>query len=141
LKRQRQTAGCSPAWIGEKSVRYVTLFPALVIAGCYAQPEAQPRTAVEIPEHLCAGARGRLDELSNKAVMVYDDRGEATIERTVWLEMSENARTRLTTALAYHAACAVGEKVIEQEVAIRGNGGMVLTRRLIDLTDLSLDPR
>jgi hypothetical protein len=62
---------------------------------------------------------------------------EATIAQETWLPISEAQRDGLTRAMAIAAVCAEGTPKLEQEIVIRSETGMILTRRIVQ-TSFSL---
>jgi hypothetical protein len=62
---------------------------------------------------------------------------EAMIAQESWLPMPEAQRDGLTRAMAIAAVCAEGIPKHEQEIVIRSESGMVLTRRTVQ-TSFSL---
>ena len=111
------------------------LFPILpfvaLAAACHkAPPPPQPMTG-PIPAQICAEVKKTLDTLEKSGGVDVAERGEATVEREIWFEMSAEQRDSLARALAFHAGCASGRQSKEQEVSIRGDDGSLLMHRII----------
>ena len=115
----------------------------LMLAGCgeapapAPAPEPEPRAAMRPPAKQCADAREGLDALKASAALDYDAAGEATIFQEAWLQLPPDRREIIANALAVHAACAAPQPPLDQEVTIRGEGGIVLMRRTVEL---AVDP-
>ena len=116
----------------------------LLLPSCGAEPRQDPRDERPIrrpPEPACERARSTLDRQSRDGGLLYEESGEAMIERGDWLRMDEGSRDRLTERLAVVAGCAAATPRREVEIVIRAETGDVLRRRRVQpSTDFRTGP-
>src|SRR5947208_2050563 len=109
--------------------------PALILlaalAACHKAPEAPTRIEGPIPAQICTDTKKALDTLAAQGGTEFTDKGEATVEHSIWLAMSADQRDSIARALAFRAGCASGRQSKEQEVTIRSDEGMVLMHRFV----------
>lgn len=116
---------------------FILILPLMLMAGCQAEPIVEPQAQQKLgppPAELCEKVREALDELRKTAAFDYDDQGGATIEQRAWFALGETKRDQLGQALAFHAACAVGELEPEQTATVRSETRIVLMQRLFPMT-------
>ena len=102
----------------------LTLLAAL--AACHKAPEAPQPLDGPVPAQICNETKKALDGLGAQGGVEFTDKGEATVEHAIWLNMTPDQRDSIARALAFRAGCASGRQSKEQEVTIRSEEGMVL---------------
>ena len=81
------------------------------------------------PPLLCAQARKGLEEMGKGAIL-YDDKGEATVPREIWMAMGTES-DQFVRALALHAACSHPDGAAERQVRVRDESGVVLSEAVV----------
>lgn len=104
------------------------------LAACRSEPAAPPEPpATRPPEAVCNRARADLEQASATGLL-YEQTGEAMIERTAWLRMEQEQRDRLMERLAELAACSAPSPQRETEVTVRSEAGAVIAQRRINVS-------
>ena len=112
----------------------VLIAAVLGLAGCgEPAPKVDTRQAAPIPEEQCKAAEDALEGLKAQLVLVYASDGSATMPEEAWMAQDPAARDTLVRTLALNASCKSQQPLLEKEVTIRGETGMVLERRTIDM--------
>ena len=101
------------------------------LSGCEPQPEEAP-VAVALPKEVCDQAQEALKGASQTGGVVLSSPVEGMIAHEVWLRMSPESRDGLAQAMGIAATCGEGAPRLQQEVVIRSETGMVLTRRFVE---------
>lgn len=101
-------------------------------AGAPAEPDAPEQAVRRPPEPACARARAALDRQSRDATLMFEESGEAMIDRRAWLRLDESGRDQLVERLAVVAGCAAATPQREVEIVIRSDTGDVLARRRVE---------
>lgn len=102
-----------------------------VLSACHKAPEAPKPIEGPIPAQICSQTKKALDTLAAQGGTEFTDKGEATIENSIWMQMSADQRDSIARALAFRASCAAGRQSKEQEVTIRSDEGLVLMHRFV----------
>jgi hypothetical protein len=100
-----------------------------VLASCQGdvpKPEAAP-----LPQSMCDEAEAAVKQLTQSGAVILSSPLEAAMAQESWLALPEDQRESLTRAMGMAATCAGGVPKLEQEVTIRSETGMVLTRRVV----------
>ncbi len=105
-------------------------FLALVAACHKAPPPPTPDTG-PVPAQVCAQVKKSLDQLTSTDGIDITDKGEATVEKEIWLNMNDDQRGSFANALAFRAGCASGHQSDDQEVTIHGDDGSLLMHRIV----------
>lgn len=116
-------------------MRIVASILLVILASCN-KPDADPevtREASPPPEALCNQAREGLTVIRNEGGLISSD-GEHVIEQQSWLEIGSKQQDQLAQALAIERACESGDGRPEQEVIIRNEGGLIIVRRMVQIT-------
>lgn len=116
----------------------------LLLAGCDRQPAVDGSeaalSAAPIPAELCRQAGDGLRKLAADGALVYDGKGNATMEEQAWLQLPSATRDQLARLLGFQAACASKQPPTEQEVSIRNEYGRIMLRQTvqtrIDVSDI-----
>ena len=112
-------------------MRGISLIGALaLLTAC--DPVAPPKpVATALPAQVCKEAQAAVAEATKSSAIVLSTPLEATMAHESWLPMPEAQRDGLTRAIGIAATCAEGTPKLEQEVVIRSETGMILTRRVV----------
>jgi hypothetical protein len=118
---------------GDEWSEKMRFFPALILlclAACDSRPgsgdpSSQAGPVPPPPPQLCAQAGKALEQFEEKAAIVYDDRGRATVPQEIWMAMGSQ-HSQFAQALALHAACTHPDGAAERPVLIRNETGVVL---------------
>ena len=110
--------------------RFAPIAALALLAGC--EPEA-PRQAVAapLPEQVCSDARESNAQATKTGALILNNPLEAVLAHESWLAMPEAHRDGLTRAMGIAATCAAGSPQLQQEVVVRSETGIVLTRRIV----------
>ena len=109
----------------------LVLLNAALLGACHKAPEPPQPLDGPIPAQICTETKKALEALTAQGGVEFTDKGEATVEHSVWLAMSPDQRDSIATALAFRAGCASGRQSTEQEVTIRSEDGTVLMHRFV----------
>jgi len=112
-----------------RSSAALALLTAAALAACHKAPEPPKALDGPIPAKICSETKKALDTLAGQGGVDLTDKGEATVERGIWLAMPPEQRDSLARALAFRAGCTSGRQSQEQEVTIRSEDGMVMMHR------------
>jgi hypothetical protein len=117
-------------WAKGAEVRRIALVATIaLLAGC--DQAAPPKVATALPKKVCEDAQAAVTQATKSGAVVVNSPVEVMIAQESWLPMPEAQRDGLTRALGIAATCAGGVPKLEQEVVVRSDTGMVLTRRII----------
>jgi hypothetical protein len=108
----------------------------IVLPACEPEP-APPRVASALPGKVCADARAAVKAAAESNALILNSPVEAMIMHEAWLGMPQAHRDALAQAMGIAATCAEGRPRLEQEVVIRSDTGIVLSRRVVE-TSFSL---
>lgn len=118
-----------------RTVAACLLAVGFALAACQAEVPEEPKQAERAvrrpPEPACDRARASLTRQSRDGSFLFEETGDAMIDRRDWLRMDEGSRDRLIERLAVLAGCAAATPQREVEITIRGETGDVLTRRRV----------
>jgi hypothetical protein len=105
---------------------------AILVALCGCEPDVPQRpVASALPKKVCDEAREAMTGATKTGGLILDSPVEGIIAHEAWLPMPEDHRDALTRTMGIAATCAEGIPRLEQEVVIRSETGMVLTRRVV----------
>jgi hypothetical protein len=102
----------------------------LLLPACEAEPQQRPAPTA-LPKKICDDAQAAVDQATKSGALVLTSPVEAMIAQESWLPIPEAQRDGLTRAMGIVATCKGGAPKHEQEVVIRNETGMILTRRII----------
>jgi hypothetical protein len=103
----------------------------LALAGC--EPDSAERPlATALPKEVCDQAQQALSGATRTGGVVLTSPIEALIAHEAWLQMPTDSRDALAQAMGISATCAGGTPKLQQEVVIRSETGIVLTRRVVE---------
>ena len=104
----------------------------LIGCGSDAPPsEAERPAARRPPQPACDQARGELQRRERGGHFLFEESGEAMVDRAQWLRLDEFSRDEMIEKLAVVGACNAETPQAEIEVTIRDEGGMVLESRWV----------
>ncbi|HEY0112190.1 MAG TPA: hypothetical protein VGB59_03450 [Allosphingosinicella sp.] len=104
---------------------------AATLSSCDSQSAPAEAPPAPLPAEVCRQVKGGLEKLADTAGLVFNDVGEMTIERQVWLAFPETKRAQMARILAIHASCVGGGKSREIDVTVRDESGTVLMGQLV----------
>jgi hypothetical protein len=105
------------------------------LTGC--EPEPPQRVASALPRQICDQAQEAVAGATKTGALILKSPVEGVVAHEAWLPMREPDRDGLTRAMGVAATCAEGTPRLQQEVVIRSETGLVLTRRIVE-TSVSL---
>ncbi len=114
----------------------------LTLAACGGPPaeeESAARTVAPPPAKLCAKAKEAVETLTQSGALVLDAPAEGTISEQVWLGMGAAGQDQFAQLLAFNAACAADQPAAEQQIMLRGDTGLVLTNRIVEISPDAAD--
>ena len=117
--------------------RWVILLGCVIAAFTACHPEPTPRAATPIPAEICDEAQAAVAELTEAGALFLNSPTEGVIAQEVWLRTPSAPRDGIIRAVGIAATCAKGTAKLQQEVTIRSETGMILTRRIVE-TSFSL---
>jgi hypothetical protein len=99
-----------------------------LLAGCRSEPPAEPERAAarRPPPPACEQARSELQRRERNGDFLFEESGEAMVDRMQWLGLNQSAQNEVITKLAVVGACSVDVPQAEIEVTIRDQSGTVL---------------
>ena len=106
----------------------------VALTGCSSEPAAVPEQPERRPSQArCDQAQASLEAegRSRSSGFLFEQHGEAMIDRERWMRMNESDRERLIDSLAVLASCNSATPQREVEVTIVAESGAVLTRRIV----------
>jgi hypothetical protein len=114
----------------------ILIATAVLLAGCGETEVPKPEASM-VPAQTCREAQVAVSKATEGNAILLSSPIEATIAYESWLPMPEAQREGLTRAMAIAAVCSEGTPKLDQEIVIRSETGMVLTRRIVQ-TSFSL---
>ena len=117
--------------------RRAILLGCMIVAIAACHPEPTPRAATPIPAEICDDAQAAVGQLTEAGALFLETPTEGVIAQEAWLSMPAEPRDGIIRAVGIAATCAEGTAKLQQEVTIRSETGMVLTRRIVE-TSFSL---
>jgi hypothetical protein len=103
----------------------------LALAGCRPAP-LPPEEAIALPRSVCDQAQQAMGAATKTGGLVLSSPVEGMIAHEIWLRMPPESREGLAQAMGVAATCAEAAPRLNQEVVIRSEEGMVLTRRVVE---------
>jgi len=115
----------------------LAVFLGCVLTSTACHPEPASRIATPIPKEICDQAQAAVEKLTEAGALILRSPTEGMIAQEAWLHIPEAPRDGLIRAVGIAATCAEGMPTLEQEVTIRSETGVVLSRRIVE-TSFSL---
>lgn len=109
----------------------------VLLSACEAEAPQRP-VAKALPKSVCDQAQKAISGVTESGALILTSPVEGMIAHEAWLQMPQGSRDALAQAMGRSATCSEGRPRLEQEVVIRSETGMVLTRRVVN-TSLSMD--
>ena len=111
---------------------------ALLVACQGGTPAAEPegKSVRRPPQPACDQARTALTQWERDRGFLFEESGEAMVDRQSWMRLGDSARDEVIETLAVVAACRADVPQADFEISIRDEAGLVLkSTRVAPRTD------
>jgi hypothetical protein len=88
---------------------------------------------VKVPQEVCIKVEESLDKAKEQLGLEIRDGVTASLEQTSWLDLGDDARDALMTAIAVGATCTAPEPLAEVNVQVKNEYGVIMGSRLVNL--------
>ena len=113
----------------------VALASIVMLAACQSEPpppEPNRKAARRPPPPACEQARSDLQRRERDGEFLFEENGEAMVDRLWWLRLDQSRQDELIATLAVVGACTAETPQAEIEVTIRDQNGSVLESEWVE---------